>query len=295
MKLDPVSLQLFIHITECGTIAGGAKRLNIVTSAASKRIADLEAALQTQLLRRTNRGVEPTAAGAELENLARRLVGDLDGIVAQIRDFSQGIRGHVRVFVNASAICQSLPRELASFLQQHPQVYVHFEERATEAILKGVAENLADIGISFSSQHAYALEELPYHRYQLAVLVPKGHAFARRRAVKFVETLDFQHIGLQVGSATNLYMNREAANLGRRVNYRMYVESYHAMALLIEAGLGIGIVPAGLVQPFDRRFGVVPVPLDEPWASRELRIYFPAYARLQAASRLLVDHLKQAA
>jgi hypothetical protein len=35
------------------------------------------------------------------------------------------------------------------------------------------------------------------------------------------------------------------------------------------------------------------VPLNEAWASRELRIYFPAYARLQAASRLLVDHLKR--
>jgi DNA-binding transcriptional LysR family regulator len=293
MTIDPVSLQLFVHVLEEGTIAGGAKRLHIVTSAASKRLVELEAALGAQLLRRTNRGVEATAAGAELDALARRVVGELDDIPRLIRGFSTGMRGHVRVFVNASAICQSLPGELAGFMQTHPHVHVHFEERAADVILKSVSENLADIGISFVAQHFFTLEELPYRSYKLAVLVPKGHPLARRRSVSFSETLDHPHIGLQMSSAANLYFNRRADDIGMRVNYRMYAESYHAVAMLVEAGLGIGIVPEGLLRPFSPHFGVKAVPLNEAWASRELRIYFPAYARLQAASRLLVDHLKR--
>jgi DNA-binding transcriptional LysR family regulator len=292
MELDPISLRLFVHIAETGTLVESSRRLNIVPSAASKRIAILESQLDAQLLRRTNHGVELTAAGQALETMARRVLGELDGIRPQIRDYSQGIRGRVRVLASASAICQFLPGELASFLAAHPQIEVHFEERDSEGILKGVAENIADIGISFAAQHGHALQDVAYHRYQLGVLVPKGHPLAGSRSVSFAQTLDHPHIGLWSSSAANLYMNRRAAELNRAVSYRMYVDSYLSMALLVQSGLGVGIVPSGLVKPFARNFGVVLVRLDEDWAARELRIFFPSYERLQAASRLLVEHLQ---
>ena len=295
MKLDPISLQLFIHIVETGTIAGGAARLNIVTSAASKRISELEELLQTPLLRRTNRGVEPTAAGAELEGLARRVLAELDDVQKQIRDFARGVRGHVRLFTNLSPLLEGLPTDLAGFLKRYPEVYVRLEEANTEEVVKAVAGNAADLGISFPMQHTYPVLDVPYHDYRLVVLVPKNHSLVGKTAVSFAETLGFEHIGLQTGSPPNIYMARQAAELGRAIDYRMYVESYHAMALLIAAGLGIAVVPSGLMEPFSREFQVTAIPLDEEWASRELRIYYPARAELRSASQLLLDHLRECA
>lgn len=294
MDLDPVSLRLILHIAETGTLVESARRLNIVPSAASKRVAILEGQLKTQLLRRTNHGVELTAAGQALESMARRVLGELDSIAPMIRDYSKGVRGRVRVLASASAICLFLPDELASFLATHPQIDVHFEECDSERIFKGIAENIADIGISFAMQHSYPLESVLYHRYELAVLVPASHELARQRSVKFHQTLDYPQVGLWASSAANLYMNRRAAELNRAVNYRMYVDSYHSMALMVRSGLGIGIVPRGLVKPFSRNFGAVAVKLDEPWASRELNVYFRSYDRLQAAPRLLLEHLQRA-
>lgn len=293
MDLDPTSLRLILHVAETGTLVESARRLNIVPSAASKRVLLLEEQLKTTLLRRTNHGVELTAAGQALETLARRVLGELDSIAPQIRDYSKGIRGRVRVLAGASAICLFLPHELAEFLATHSQIDVHFEERDSEGILKAVAENVADIGISFAAQHPYALQDLPYRRYELGVMVPSAHPFARRRSVGFAEALDHPHVGLWVGSAANLYMNRRAGEIGRIVNYRMFVDSYHSLAMLVQSGLGIGIVPKGVMKVFSRQFGVTVVRLDAPWASRELRVFFPSYERLQAASRLLVDHLRQ--
>ena len=291
--LDPVSLRLFVHVAETGTIAAGAERCHIVTSAASKRIAELENALGTRLLRRTNRGVEPTAAGAALVNMARRVLDELQGIHRQIEGFSKGIRGHVRMFASISAISQLLPGELASFLLAHPDIHIHFEERDSGSILKAVAENLADVGVSVVTEHAYELQALPYHSYQLAVLVPRRHPLAKRRRVGFAATLAYPHIGLKAGSATNAYMVRKAAELNRSVDYRMYVESYDAMAFMVEAGLGIGIVPAGVVRRGGSGFDVTAVRLEDAWASRELRIYVPSYEGLPPATRLVVDHLRR--
>lgn len=122
-------------------------------------------------------------------------------------------------------------------------------------------------------------------------LVPTGHALAGRRSVRFADTLDEPHIGLRVDGTVNRFMADKAQELGRTIRYRIHVESYDAMALMVEAGLGIGIVPKGIARPYSRAFGVRTVGLAEDWAARQLHIYFASYERLSAAARQLVDHL----
>lgn len=87
MKLDPVSLRLFIAVMEENAIARAAAREHIAPSAASRRLAELEDVLHVELFTRSNRGTEPTAAAYALLNLARGLLNDLDGIAAQMRDY----------------------------------------------------------------------------------------------------------------------------------------------------------------------------------------------------------------
>jgi hypothetical protein len=62
----------------------------------------------------TDKGVEPTAAGIALLNHARRVLHELDEVFVQMREYANGIRGHVRVFANISAITQFLPAEIKS-------------------------------------------------------------------------------------------------------------------------------------------------------------------------------------
>ena len=62
MKLDPISLRLFVAVMETGTIAAAAAREHIATAAASRRISELEGALSAVLFARSNKGTEPTAA-----------------------------------------------------------------------------------------------------------------------------------------------------------------------------------------------------------------------------------------
>jgi DNA-binding transcriptional LysR family regulator len=84
LKIDPTSLRLFIAIVEEGSIAAAAEREHLAGAAVSKRITQLEYVLRTQLLSRTHKGVEPTAAGVALLNLARRAVSYLDDLHVQM-------------------------------------------------------------------------------------------------------------------------------------------------------------------------------------------------------------------
>ena len=80
MKLDPVSLRLFVAVMEESAIARAAAREHIAPSAASRPLAELEQQLRVELFARSNRGMQPTDAAWALLNLARGVLHELDGI-----------------------------------------------------------------------------------------------------------------------------------------------------------------------------------------------------------------------
>ena len=293
MIIDPVSLKLFVPIVEEGTIAGAAEREHIAASAVSKRISELEEDFHTQLLRRTNKGVVPTDAGITLLGLARGVLHDLNNITLQIREYASGVRGHVRLAANISAINQFLPTEIRSFMNIHPQVHVHLEANISEAIVNAVAENAADVGIVTMGAYRHDLEYLPYHSDQLIVITPKEHPLASRRSITLAETLEYDFVGLPVGSAVHNQLLRSAHELDRTPKLRIQVNSFDALCLMVEAGLGIGIVPKGAAKPYFKGLRIRSITLDESWADRELKICVRSYAALHAAARLLVDHLRK--
>lgn len=293
-RLDPASLKLFISAIEEGTIAAAAAREHVVAAAVSKRITRLEAALKTQLVNRTNKGLDLTPAGSALLDLGRRVLLDLDEIFAQMREYSSGVRGRVRLAANIAAITQFLPHEIKSFLTAHPQVQIQLEEKTSAAVAKAVAENAADIGIlTLSSPHGQNLETLAYRSDQLVVIAPNRHPLARARSVSFKETLDFDYVGLHSGSSINLQLLKSASELNRKIMLRIEVTTYDALCLMVEAGLGIGILPGAAAKPYVESRRIRAIALDEPWANRKLALCVRSIDVLPAAAKRLVDHLRQ--
>jgi DNA-binding transcriptional LysR family regulator len=291
MKLDPVSLRLFVAVMEEGTIAEAATREHIAASAVSKRLSELEQTLQTELFVRSNKGTEPTAAAFALLNLARGVLNDLDGIFAQMSEYASGVRGQVRVYANISAITQFLPAELKSFMERYPQVQIHLQERISSVIAKAVADNAADIGILNDGSYGEQFSLLPYHDDELVVIAPAGHALTRRKSVKLAQVLDHDVVGAHPGSAMNNLLTKAAAELGRPLRLRIQVSSYDALCLMVAAGLGIGVMPRKSAQLFLPSLKIRCVSLDESWAARKLVLCVRDLAALSPAARLLVQHL----
>ena len=292
MKLDPVSLRLFVAVMEENTIAAAAAREHLAASAVSRRLADLEDALQVSLFTRSNKGTEPTAAAYALLNLARGVLNDLDGIASQMRDYGAGVRGHVRVVANISAITQFLPAQLQSFMALHPQVDVRLQEQISSAIAHSVAENAADVGILNAGHYGERVTLLPYRTDELVLVVPTGHALARRRTVRLVDALPFDFVGAHPGSAINNQLAQAASVTGLPLRLRIQVTSYDAMCLMVNAGLGVGVMPRGSAALYQGQLAVRTITLDEPWAQRQLALCVRSEESLSSVTRLLVDHLR---
>lgn len=295
MKLDPVSLRLFVAAMEEGAIARAAAREHIAPSAASRRLAELEQQLRVELFARSNRGMQPTDAAWALLNLARGVLHDLDGIALQMREYGSGLRGQVRLVANISAITQFLPGELQGFMARHPGVQVQLQEQISSAIARSVAENAADLGILNDGAYGAQLRLLPYRTDELVLAVPAGHALARRRQVRMVEVLAHELVATHPGSAIHHQLQRAAAEAEMPLRLRMQVSGYDALCLMVAAGMGLGVLPRGSAQIYRDALSIRLVALDAPWARRRLMLCLRADEAPSGAARLLVEHLQAGA
>ena len=300
-RIDLTSLQLFVAVCELGSIGRAAEREFIAASAVSKRLSDLETAVDTALLYRHSRGVTLTPAGESLLHHARTVLFGLERMQSELGEYAGGVRGHVRMHANISAIVQFLPEDLGSFARAHPQIKIDLQEHLSSAVLQAVREGAADLGICHTASGAGAstaaavagtdLDSRPYRSDRLLLVVPEGHALAGRGALAFEEVLDWDIVGLHANSSISLALRAAAAAAGRTLRQRIQVTGLDAMCRMIDNGLGVGVLPD---QAFALMRGVgrlQSVALQDAWAARELSLVARDFGALPATARLLVEHL----
>lgn len=291
--LDLTTLRLFIAVCELGNIARAGERANIVGSAISKRLAQLESQVGTVLLVRKRHGVVPTPAGQTLLEHARAMLDSAARIESDMQAFAGGARGQVRILASVSAMTESLADDIAQFLQApgHRNIQVDLEERVSPEIVRGVREGLAAVGVCWDAAELGTLQSRPYRRDRLCLVVPSGHRLASRKSVRFTDTLDDEHVSLPVNSAVQVMLQREATAAGRTLRRRVIVTNFEASLRVVRAGLAISVVPREIAGPRVRADGLKLVPLDEPWAERRFIICYRDAGLLSPAAQLLVDHL----
>ena len=292
MRFDLTTLNLVLAIAETHSITRGAEREHLALAAASKRLSDLETRLGVLLFERRARGVEPTEAGRALVRHIRTLNASLHALESEVVEFSRGIKGHLRIAANASAIAECLPADLAAFSQAHPGIRISLEDRTSAEVQAAVADGHADVGIFVPPQFENRLTCHAYRSGELAVLVPQGHALSQRGGVPFDALLDFDIVGLHGGAAAQAQMHQRAQALGRPLNARLQVRGFDAIAQLVEAGLGVALLPAVVAQRFARVFAVTPLALQEPWAHRHYLLAVRTQAVLPTVLQRFVDALR---
>jgi DNA-binding transcriptional LysR family regulator len=291
MRLDLTTLNLVLAIEQTGSITAGAEREHLALAAASKRLSDLESRLGVQLFERRARGVEPTEACRALVRHIRSLHASLHALESEVGEFARGIKGHLRIAANSGSIAECLPADLAAFSQAHPQIRISLEDMTSAEVQAAVADGRADVGVFTTPLLDNRLQHWVYRPARLAVLVPAGHALAERGRVSFSDLLDFDLIGLHAGASAQELMREQALARGRTLNARLAVRGFDAIAQLVEAGLGVAVLPEAPAERFSRVFAVRLLQLDESWAAREYCLGVLRQERLPTVVQRFVDAL----
>ncbi|HEX7910836.1 MAG TPA: LysR family transcriptional regulator [Paraburkholderia sp.] len=269
---DLQSLRVFLLVAEHGSLTKAAEHGQLTLSAISKRIAELESVTDCTLLIRRPRGVELTAAGRSLVERASRILDQVNSMASEMGDFAVGVRGHVRLWANTSSIVQFLPTDLARFLDANRTIKISLEERLSEQIVDAVKSGKSDLGVFADNVPAYGIERRLYRQDELVLLVPQSHPLSRDEPIRFADTLDEDYVGLNSGSSLLARMTDAAFEAGRPLKLRIQVSSFDGICRMIEAGLGIGILPRAAVRPELVATRLRMIKLADPWATRTLWI-----------------------
>ena len=290
-RIDLTSLQLFVAVCELGSIGKAAEREFIAASAVSKRLSDLETALNITLLYRHTRGVDLSPAGESLLHHARSVLFSLEKMQGELSEYADGVRGHVRVHASISAIVQFLPEDLGAFQRRHAQIKIDLEEHLSSEVVRAVQEGAADLGVCNTANGVGELQTRPYRTDKLVLIVPTGHELCAQGAINFEAALDYDQVGLHSTSSIYLAMRQAAAALGRSIKLRIHVTGLDAMCRMIDNGLGVGVMP---LRAFELMHGVgalQSVELLDAWATRRIELVARDFSSLPVTARLLVDHL----
>lgn len=220
-----------------------------------------------------------------------RLFQGLERFNSELSDYSQGIRGHVRLWANMSSLTEYLPSILHDFLSNHADIVVELEEQLSGDIARALIDGIADIGVLADETPMDGLTVLPFQTNQLVLLCHAGHPLVKRKKIDFKTCLQYDFVGLNRGSSLLELTSRAAEKEGEHMHMRVQVRSFDAMCHMIAAGLGVGVLPLGACASQVEALKLKVIRLQDAWANRKLVIAFNPQRELSPSAQLLMQRL----
>ncbi len=285
MRFDSVDLKLFLAILETGSITAGAERANLALPSASARVRGMEEVAGTPLLVRGRSGATPTPAGEALAHHARLILQQSERMRGELSRYGRGLKGHVRLWTSTAALSAQLPGDLARFLARHPDVDVDLEERPSRETAPALRAGLIHIGLLADAADVTGFETRPYCEDVLMAVLPVDHPLAGRGRPTFADVAAQPYVGLTPGNAIQHLIEHAAIGLGLPLKYRVRVNRIDAVGELVQAGVGVSVLPTADARRVAERMAVSLFPLPDAWARRKVvvavrnREALPEFAR----------------
>ena len=291
IHFDLVDLNLMIRVAEANNLTRGAEAACMSVPTASTRIKNIEDSIDLKLFYRTSQGVTLTLPGQAFVHHARLVLGQLEHLKGDLQEYAKGIKGHLRVFANTTALGEFLPPVLRSYLLAHPDVNIDLRERLSGDIVRAVSDGQTDIGIVAGTVRTENLEVIPYRRDRLVLVVPCDHPMATLQSVAFADTLDLEHIGQHESSAIHSFLRQICYDLRRPIRLRIQVGSFEAACRMIEMAVGVSVLPESAARRHAKKMAIQIVPLNDDWSLRAMQICVRSMESLPLFARDLVTLL----
>lgn len=278
--METAYLQSFLLVVESGSMSEAARRLDLTPGAVAQQIRALEREFKAPLLARAGRTVQPTEAGHRLVQRARTLLRDVSDIKALVGSEAAG--GELVVGTINTAMHSLLPDILARFVKTHPGAKVFLQSGTTAALYKAMQQGELDAAVCLYPQFALAktfdwalLREEP-----LVLLAPSR--LARRDPHELLRTSPLIRYDRNLGGGKQA--DRYLRTAGIVPQERFELSSLLAIAMMVDRGLGVSVVP-DIASPLLDGQRIVKIPLPLPSETRRFGILW-----MRSSPRLRLIH-----
>ena len=247
--LTPEALALVQSIAESGSFAAAARRLNLVPSALTYRVRQLEDALDVLLFDRSSRQARLTEAGQELLCEGERLLHDIDAVANRVKRVATGWESQLSIAAD-SLIARPVLMELASrFFQLNPPTRLRIRDETLTGTLQALTLGLADLalGVTPETTGAGGLHSQPLHSVAFVFAVAPHHPLAAGNTPLSDEEIR----GHRAIAVADTVQRGSAATFGLLGGQDVF--TVPTMLAKLDAqlrGLGCGFLPEPMARPF---------------------------------------------
>ncbi len=239
-------LRCFLAVAEELHFARAAERLHIEQSPLSRAIKELEEELGVVLFARTTRSTRLTRAGKLFLDHVPRVFAALQQARDSTKAAANGFHGQLRIALSDGITPSRLPALLALCRQEEPEVEIRFFEVPLSQQIKGLNDDLYDVGFARADEVGDGIVALPVWNDPMMVAVPARHPLLAHKRIPLEELLRYPLVLCDPQACEG--HARQVDRVLHRVDMEPLVvervASCDLMMALVSAGFALGLTGA---------------------------------------------------
>ena len=273
-----------------------ASQLHLTPSALSMLVRSLEDDLGMRLFKRTTRRVVLTEAGIQLLPTVEMVLMQLESGIANLQKLQRLKALQLRIAASPLLASALLPKVIASFRAQHPQVTVILMDALNEALPDLVRRGEIDIAFCTANSDVADLTSHLLYVDKLMLTCHVDHPLAQAREVSWSSLVDEPMILMRHGSGLRSLVDKNIAKWCKHLEPAYEVSQVATALGLVAEGQGLSILPSYAIsraQAASQALSIATVALVEPVVEREIVALMPSSGEPSAAIDALIEHFKK--
>jgi DNA-binding transcriptional LysR family regulator len=282
--------KLFRDIVQQRSVSRGAQLNRISQSAATQQVQEVERRLKIQLLDRSIRPVQPTAAGKLYSELCRDVLRREEEFSAALDALQASTEGKLRIASIYSVGLSEVPHYREEMRKRFPLIEVQLELGRPEAVYSAVLNDRVDLGLVSYPETSRDLVTLPWREEPMAVVLPPGHPLSANRLLNASHLEGFSFIAFDEDLSIRRQIDRYLREHGVAVNIVLQVDNIQSLKAFLMVGRELSILPQCTVSAEVAQGRLIAIPLAQPLI-RPIGIVYRKRKTLNRAAQLFIERL----
>lgn len=241
MDLD--QLHTFLEIVRLKSFSKAAQTCYRTQPAISAQVRQLEQELNTTLFERLGTRIALTTSGKIFSEYAEQILELRKRAQDTINELERVPRGEIVIAANEATCIYVLPQVFSQFKKRFPNVQIMVDRAYGAHVVDAITDNLADFGITQLPVQEKKLQVVKIHSDEIRLLVPSGHALAKREAVTCRELVGYPLL-LPKSGTTRSRLSTWLEAVEDDISISMELDSTEMIKRFVLAGLGISFLAA---------------------------------------------------
>jgi DNA-binding transcriptional LysR family regulator len=220
----------------------------------SKQIKMLEKNLDTLLINRERNKISLTESGKVLLQYSERILALCEESCRALIDLKNGDRGNLTVGASQTIGTYLMPRILALFAQNYPQIDLKVQVNSTRIIAKNIINREIDIAVvggAISDDLKKNLTIQPFVYDELSLIISKSHPFAKKEKINKEDLYCLDFITLNSNSTIKKFIDNiliQNQIETKQLKTILQLNSIEGIKTAVSLGLGAAFVSSSAIE-----------------------------------------------